>query len=300
MVFPTRQTAVLKGHIGAVHCVTYSAGLGTYALSGGADRKINLWNPSKGTKVQTYSAHGYEVLSIACSHDNALLASSGGDKLVFLWDVSTATTLRRLEGHWGRINTVEFNADASILVSGSYDATVRFWDIKSQNRKPVQTLEDAKDSISDVSIRAHEVIAGSVDGRIRNYDLRMGKCYVDTIAPAGVTSVKQSADGAATLVGALDGMVRLMDKTDGKMLQNYKGHKNTEYRVKSCFAEKEELVVSGSEDGTIWCWDLVEGGKRQVLSGHGGKVVTGVDYCPGGKSQMVTGGSDGTVVVWGE
>lgn len=71
--------------------------------------------------VQTYSGHGYEVLDISVSDDNARFVSCGGDKLVFLWDVATARTTRRFEGHGGRVNSVAFGGDAgdgSVVVSG--------------------------------------------------------------------------------------------------------------------------------------------------------------------------------------
>lgn len=55
----------LKAHKGAVNVATYAKGTAKYLLSGGQDRIIRLWNPSLGTQIKAYSAHGYEVLSIA-------------------------------------------------------------------------------------------------------------------------------------------------------------------------------------------------------------------------------------------
>lgn len=210
--------------------------------------------------------------------------------------MSTATTTRRFEGHNARINAVSYNAESTVLASGSYDATVKLWDCKSSSRKPIQTLDEAKDSVMDVEILGTDIVTGCVDGRIRNYDMRMGRCVVDYVSTKGVTSVKSTEDGAAVLVSALDGKVRLMDKRNGKMLQGFSGHVNTELRVRSCFAEREEYVVSGSEDGIVWCWDLVSGECKAKLSGHGegkgGKAVSCVDTKRSG-GQMVTGGVDG-------
>lgn len=72
-------------------------------------------------------------------------------------------------------------ADCCGCVQGSFDATVRLWDCKSQSTKPIQVLEDSKDSVSSLHVLGHEIVTGSVDGKIRLYDLRTGMMYADTI-----------------------------------------------------------------------------------------------------------------------
>lgn len=293
---------------GAIHCVSYSSpsSSGIYALSGGADRKIVLWNPTTGGLIQSYAGHGHEVLSIACAGDNTLFASAGGDRAVFVWDVATAQTVRRLDGHWARVNAVAFGGEglAAVLVSGSYDATVKLWDLRARRGAPMQSLDDARDSVSDVAVHGHEIVAASVDGRVRSYDVRMGRCVVDVVSGAGVTGVCVARDGAAMLSAALDGALRLMDRHSGACLQSYRGHRNREMRLGCAFAQADEFVVCGSEaGGELWVWDLLSA--VPVVAGglkcHAGRVVTCVQYCPVvGRRQMLTGGADGTVVVWGE
>lgn len=65
--------------------------------------------------------------------------------------------------------------------TGSFDATVRLWDCKSQSIKPIQVLEESRDSVSSLHVHGYEIVTGSVDGRIRLYDLRKGMLLVDTI-----------------------------------------------------------------------------------------------------------------------
>jgi mitogen-activated protein kinase organizer 1 len=43
------------------------------------------------------------------------------------------------------------------------------------------TLADAKDSISCLAVLDAEIFVGSVDGRVRLYDIRMGRLSVDVI-----------------------------------------------------------------------------------------------------------------------
>ncbi|KAI4262346.1 MAG: hypothetical protein L6R42_002478 [Xanthoria sp. 1 TBL-2021] len=275
------------------------SGQGQYILTGSSDRSIRLYNPAKSSGssvgsglVQTYSAHGYEVLDISVTEDNARFASVGGDKQVFLWDVATARTLRRWSGHFGRVNCVEFGGEeGSVVVSGSFDATVRLWDCKSQSTKPIQVFEDSKDSVSSLHVLGHEIVTGSVDGKLRLYDLRMGMVFVDTIGHP-ITSVQQTNDGNAVLVSTLDSVIRLMDKSNGQMLQSYKGHTNTDYRIRSCLGLADSIVISGSEGGMIYVWDFLEGKLVETLTAHDGKVASAVSCCSPRK-EWASAGTDG-------
>jgi mitogen-activated protein kinase organizer 1 len=68
-----------------------------------------------------------------------------------------------------------------MMFSGSFDATVRIWDSKSKSYQPIQVFSEAKDSISSLCVAGHEIVAGSVDGRVRTYDLRMGLRVEDMV-----------------------------------------------------------------------------------------------------------------------
>jgi mitogen-activated protein kinase organizer 1 len=222
----------------------------------------------QGRLIQTYSAHGYEVLSVSVSGDNERFASAGGDRAVFLWDVATATTLRRFAGHSSRVNCVKFAAEAdSVLVSGGFDTTVRLWDVRSGGGKPIQVLDEARDAVTSLAVRGPEVVAGSVDGRVRAYDVRTGRCTTDVLG-ASVTSVGLTRDGRAALVGALDSRLRLMDRQTGACLRAYAddGFRNEQLRVQSVLGGRDKYVVAGDEapsgggdEGRLWAWDLLSG-----------------------------------------
>lgn len=102
--------------------------------------------------------------------------------------------IRKFSGHYGRVNVVKFagasnnpggrNQGASVIVSGSFDAKVMVWDVRSQSRSPIQTLQDARDSVTSLAIHPGlpEIVVGCVDGTVRTYDLRTGKKTEDVIA----------------------------------------------------------------------------------------------------------------------
>ena len=236
--------------------------------------------------------------------------SVGGDKTVFQWDVATAQTTRRFTGHAGRVNACAFGGEGdSVIFSGSFDGTVKVWDTKSRSDKPIMTFSEAKDSVSCLHVAGHEVYAGSIDGRVRVYDLAMGQVDVD-VQGAPVTSVMPTKAADSYLVSTLDSTARLMDRPTGKCLQTFKdaGFKNETYRVRSVLGAADSCAISGGEDGSMFVWDMLSGQllhrlwhkkdgktesaetKRDVVSALAWNQI---------RKQWASAGGDGEVVVWG-
>ncbi|KAI8367555.1 WD40-repeat-containing domain protein [Radiomyces spectabilis] len=292
--YPTECIQELKAHKGPVNEVCYNKS-GQYCVSAGRDRTVRLWNPLSAMLLHTYTGHSRDVLGVSVASDNAKIASCGADKAVILWDVGTGEILRRYTAHWERVNSVDFNDDATVLVSGSFDATIRIWDCKSSNFSPIQVIEDCKDSIMSIQVKGPEIVAGCADGRLRVFDLRMGQLSEDYIGPA-ITSARLSNDGNCVLVSSLDSTIRLMDKANGRLLNEFKGHKHTEYKLQSTMTNTDAYAMSGSEDGNIMVWDVLEGSAVKTLQLHKG-VVSSIDYHPSDVA-MVSAGADSIIRVW--
>ncbi|CAG8483586.1 6804_t:CDS:2 [Cetraspora pellucida] len=279
---PTQCIHTFDLHEGPVHIARYNSS-GEYLLSGGQDKNVCLWNPETGLRIKTYTGHGKEVLDIR-------------DRQVYYWDVSTGRTIRRFEGHNQRVNTVDFNAEGTVIASGSYDTTIRLWDCRSQSRMPIQILEEAKDSITSLQISQYEIVSGCTDGNIRTHDVRMGTLLTDLISHP-VTSVSVSNDFNCILASSLDNVIRLMDRENGGMLNSFKGHINSSYKIHSCLSKDDAYVISGSENGAIYIWDLLEGKVLTTLSNAHSGVVTCVKYHPR-IDAMISTSIDGTIKLW--
>lgn len=46
------------------------------------------------------------------------------------------------------------------MATGSFDATVRFWDLKSNGYKPIQVLDEARDSVTSLRVGSWELFTG--------------------------------------------------------------------------------------------------------------------------------------------
>ena len=57
------------------------------------------------------------------------------------------------------------------------------------------------------------------------------------------------------------------------MLSSYGGHVCSKYFIKSHFASHEALVVSGSETGEVFAWELTEGTVQQRFAFGDGPIL---------------------------
>ncbi|KAM6389961.1 LOW QUALITY PROTEIN: WD repeat domain-containing protein 83 [Rhynochetos jubatus] len=311
---PRRRVRTLECGQGAVRAVRFNAD-GNYCLTCGSDKTLRLWNPHKGTALRTYQGHGYEVLDAAGSYDNSQLCSCGADKTVALWDVATGQVVRKYRGHAGKVNCVQFNEEATVIVSGKGSVGRGggwgAWGGSCQHcsplptpprpsppspSDPVQVLDEAKDGVSSLKVSDHEILSGSVDGRVRRYDLRAGQLCSDYIG-SPITSVCFSKDGQCVLAASLDSTLRLLDKETGELLGEYRGHRSETYRLDCVLSARDTHVGSASEDGRVCFWDLVEGSLALSLAvGRG--VVQSLAFHP--VLPCLLTASQGQVQLWRE
>ncbi|KAJ2445595.1 WD repeat-containing protein 83 [Coemansia sp. RSA 2424] len=298
----------LEYHKGSVNSAIFDAS-GAYFFSGGQDKAIRLVNSATGEQIQTFLGHGWGVQGLAVSRDSNSLASCGGaDRAVYLWDVSQAQLTRKLADHTQRVDCVAISDDGSIVVSGSFDKTVRVWDTRSSNTPQalLQVLKESKDGISSLALTPTEIVAASIDGCVRTYDMRTGRVLVESFGGQPVVCARVVSDGKCLLVSSMDGSIQLVDRADGRAIAAFSGHVCKDYRIQ-CDAN-DSAVASGSEDGFVYVWDILRdsesGSAQHRLGGHSG-IVTAVEFHPSAKSghakghaTMLSAASDGSVIVW--
>ena len=104
--------------------------------------------------------------------------------------------------------------------------------------------------------------------------------------------MQQTKDSNTVLVSTLDSTIRLFDKGNGQLLKRYRGHANQNYRIWSCLGLGDAVIVSGSEDGYLYAWDLLEGKLVEKLEAHSGKVASVVAW-NSNKKEWASAGADG-------
>lgn len=344
---PQIPVARLTGHDGPVQDVCWHGTSKTtkYCLTAGHDRSVRLWNPfrvdpdfverSKTKKrpsssssvdhqdlppaleIQKYTTgFAYDVNSVCVSNNNATNSPDRPDillaacnKTLHVLDLVTAKSLRKLDGHHsGRINAVASHQQ-DVYLSASFDTTVALWDGRAlNNRKPIQVLSDAKDSVTDVHVTVEGgenqsistdayIRTASVDGCVRTYDLRKGVLQCDNVG-SSITAMALSKDRQCLAVSCLDGCIRLLDTSTGELLNTYQGdHVAGNYGLQVDILANDATVVSGSENGNVVLYDLVRA-TSSVLPGATRRPTCALAAHPTQSSTLLTASYDNRTVVW--
>lgn len=288
-------------------------------MTGGYDRTVRLWNPARldpayppkpntvprALPIQAYTdgiTHGVTSLDSEETTNTLAVAS---EKNLLILDLVTKQVKRRFQGHIARINDTQISQGGETYVSASYDTTVKIWDGRSQSYDPIQSLADAKDSVTCVDIDQNEgnaiIRTASVDGKLRSYDIRQGLLKTDDCG-SSITGLCLTKDGQNTAVSCLDGFIRLVDISSGELQNTYTGsHKAGQFAINCCVNASDSTIASGSEDGNVVLYDLIRATTKQVLAGHTRPTCSIAAHpsieC---KSVYISASYDGTANVWAE
>jgi mitogen-activated protein kinase organizer 1 len=107
-----------------------------------------------------------------------------------------------------------------------------------------------QDDVTSVVAVSNAILASSVDGCIRRFDVRMGRMYTDDLHHS-VASLAVSRDGLCVLAACLDSHLRLLDIQAGELLASYAGHKHEDVRMGCAFTADDQHVIGCSEDGKL-------------------------------------------------
>jgi len=259
-VLPTKLVHSFACQQGALRTVRFNND-GNYCITGGVDKSVGLWNPFTATRLHLFTGCGGEVRAVASCGDNSMIAAGGTDKILTIFDVESGKILKRFRGHGSWINSVYFDDNSSVAFSAGQEGMVYVWDLRDK-KEIVQILDEANDAVLSLHVNGPEILTGSADHKMRLYDVRQGWLSI-TDAGESVTDVHISDDKESLLMASMRSPVKIIDKSNGKILAEYKGHKNEEFRLECGILSSGDEIVTGSEDGYVYVFDFIS---KKVLA----------------------------------
>ena len=238
-----------------------------------------------GTNIKVLQAHNDMITALDFDAPFGTMVSSALDDTVRVWDLNLGRCMGLLEGHRASVRCLQ--VEENLVATGSIDASIRLWDLSraeyipqsnlinksssspsppdSPSSPPAPTstmgecrlfsLEAHVDEVTALHFRGENLVSGSADKTLRQWDLVRGRCVqtLDVLWAAAQASSQPSSssqwrstgrlpDASADFVGALQ-----------------------------CF---ESALACGTADGMVRLWDLRSGQVNRSLMGHTGPITS--------------------------
>lgn len=313
------------------------SGDGRYAVTASGDRTALLWDVATWRPLRAFRRHNAAITSLHLSENGDRVLSGSADTTLKLWDTSTGTCLRTFEGRAGTVSSVCLCSDGHLAVSGNSEGTIKLWDARigrcvrtfMSARSAVNSLVTTRDGRyaltgnRDGSVKVW-VIESDVPeyqaplkiSRIRSVERAMS---ARTAYDNEVKTAREALDcgdpetsarrvrRARSLTGyrrhpeALEVWEQLYLRLHKKAFSGgwrgalLEGHQATVNAV--CMTPDHRYALSGSNDGALIVWDLVEAKPaRKFRIGHA-KPITSVSVTRDGRFAL-TGSGDHTLRLW--
>ncbi|KAF1953040.1 dynein regulator [Byssothecium circinans] len=261
----------IKGHTRAVMDVDYGGLRGGILLAScSSDLTIKLWDPADDYKnIRTLVGHDHSVSAIRFIPSGAagvlssgnLLVSASRDKTLKMWDVTSGYCVKTLQGHTGWVRDVYPSLDGRFLLSTGDDKTARLWDISVSNPE------------SKLTMVGHEHFNECCA-------LAPPTSYQYLTPLAGLKKPPHASSTAEFMAtGSRDKTIKLWDAR-GTCLMTLIGHDSWVRAL--VFHPGGKYLLSVSDDKTLRCWDLSQGGRCvKVLRNERERFVTCLRWAPG-------------------
>ena len=125
-------------HLGPVKAV---ASQGKYAVSGGNDEEIRIYNVRKRREVGSLMKHQAPITALRFSKKANSLVSGSDDGMIAVWRIKDWECVSFKPAHKGSVIDLDVHSSGKAMISCGRDSTLRLWDLSSTKELHCRTLK---------------------------------------------------------------------------------------------------------------------------------------------------------------
>ncbi|XP_078436767.1 katanin p80 WD40 repeat-containing subunit B1 homolog KTN80.3-like [Wolffia australiana] len=244
-------------HESDVNCLNIGKKSSRSFLTGGVDRKVNLWSIGQPAPVLSLSGHSSSVESVTFDSAELLVLGGAYSGTVKLWDLEENKVVRTLTGHRSSCTSLEFHPFGEFFASGSADTDLKIWDIRRKGC--IHTYKGHTREIKTIKFTpdGRWVVSGGEDNAVKLWDLTAGKLLHEFKAHTGaIHSINFHPHEFLLATGSSDRTVKFWDLETFEMIGSA-GPEMTGVRSMAFHPDGKALFCGLDETLKVFSWEPV-------------------------------------------
>ncbi|KAH7512730.1 hypothetical protein FEM48_Zijuj12G0121500 [Ziziphus jujuba var. spinosa] len=257
------------------------------------------------------------VAPITATSDGALIFAGGLSGCVYALSLPSGDILKSLPSHSKPVSCLGISDDGSLLVSGSDDGTIAVVPIfqlmgSSENENSdyaiMQKFTAHSDSVTAIvfgsGLCTSQIISSSLDFTCKFWSLLRGTQLKTVSFRCGILGIVLDPTESEFYAAGSDGSVYKASINAGSRELANPGHELVEWTEKHegpvvslAMVKEGRNLITASEDGSVWVWDVERGKVVIELGNTMGSMISDMVVAKGisyGKGHGSGAGSDGS------
>ncbi|MFF5173291.1 DUF4062 domain-containing protein [Micromonospora sp. NPDC000089] len=284
---------VLTGHHGPVHSCAVAPD-GTWAVSGGDDGTVRVWDLRTGRCDNTLDGHSAAVRGCAIAPDGTWILSASDDHTCRMWDSRTGQTILVVVGHASALRGCAIDPDGTWFATTGEDGDVGIWDSRTGAHRT--TLRGHTRWVNSCSISADgtRLATASHDRTARIWDVATGTTQRILEGHTDWVSAAIFVGASAMVTTSGDQTARLWDLGTGVSRAVLGGRAGP---IRGCAVSTDgSWLVTADADHRLRMYATVDGELLGDFEGHA-EAVRACATAPS-SDLMLSASADGTVRLW--
>lgn len=248
--FPTECSLTLHDHSDEVWYLAFSHD-GTKLATASKDQTVIIYQLPTFKMLHSLPHEDSGICYVAWSPDDSkiITCTREPDNTARIWDTNTGVGISALHHFQYPVTAAAWAPDGESFVLGSQDPShaLSVW---SNDDEMIYKWKEDKLRVYDLALSPDgRRLVVLLDTRILVFDFITREKLADfKFENVRMTSVSLSRDSRSMLVGMNPDRLDMLDIDTGQVIQDYQGHSQREFMIRSAFGgANENFVISGSE-----------------------------------------------------